>query len=158
MTSVQRGHGQANFGIVAHAVITRRHGHAALWVDEAPLALPLHGGQSVAKVAHVLKDGADHQPAVLVQKSPGMAAQGLVRRHAAHRFQRGRQQHGGASVRQVADAAVGVGRVVRDVVDGGVVARARFVNAKHMAHLRVRGQGGAQRGQGAGDTGGADHS
>ncbi|MNJ79251.1 hypothetical protein D3C77_772020 [compost metagenome] len=78
-----------------------------------------------------------------------MAAQRLIGRHAVDVHQRGGQQHRGALIRQRADAAIGVGT---DIVIGRD-AVGLLVDAVRI--LRMRRQGRAQRGQGAGKAGGA---
>ncbi|MNS80866.1 hypothetical protein D3C72_1145630 [compost metagenome] len=157
-TPVQRGHGQPDLDKVLHRVIARAHRHAAVLVDETPFALPLHGGQAVAEVAHRFENGLDRHAAVPVQKAPCMAAQGFVAGHSVDTFDGRRQQHRGASVGQVADAAVAEGIAAGDIVGGRIGAVRGFFQAIHMAGLRMHGQGRAQRGKGAGDLGGADHA
>ncbi|KAG0920792.1 hypothetical protein G6F57_023375 [Rhizopus arrhizus] len=87
-----------------------------------------------------------------------MTTQRLVHGNAVDVLQGRGQQYGSAPVRQGADAAVGVGTDAGDVVGVGVGAVAAFVQAIHVAGLRMRGQRGAQRGNGAGESGGADHA
>ena len=138
--AVQRHYRQPGLDEVADAVIARRHRHPAPSVDIAPLALPAHRGQAMVEAADALELRRDHQLAVAIDEAPGMPAQRLVGRHAVDFLERGRQQHGGAVVRQRPDAASGA-LVGLDVAAGrGRIHQAVDAGDAVLAVLGVGGQ------------------